>query len=126
MVVTDWCQCPSCKFPALYSKFKALIETEKVRVCVCQFLLLLPLVQSVQIAVPFNCTAINWWSRWRHVAQRAPPLIASVCVRDVPTRMQVCPMCDQEPNLSEITKVNNPEEFLKAAQNRDDASDDAK
>jgi len=35
-------------------------------------------------------------------------------------------MCDQEPNLSEITKVNNPEEFLKAAQNRDDASDDAK
>jgi len=67
MVVTDWCQCPSCKFPALYSKFKALIETEKV-----------------------------------------------------------CPMCDQEPNLSEITKVNNPEEFLKAAQNRDDASDDAK
>jgi len=35
MLVTDWCQCPSCKFPALYSKFKALIETEKVRVRVC-------------------------------------------------------------------------------------------
>ena len=40
--------------------------------------------------------------------------------------MQVCPMCDQEIVLSSITKVNNPEEFLKAAQNRDDVSDDAK
>jgi len=67
MVTTDWCQCPSCKFPALYSKFTALVETEKT-----------------------------------------------------------CPMCDQEIVLSSIVKVNNPEEFLKAAQQREEPVDDAK
>jgi uncharacterized protein YbaR (Trm112 family) len=40
--------------------------------------------------------------------------------------MQVCPMCEQEIVLSSITKVNNPEDFLKAAQRRDDASDHSK
>lgn len=30
MVANDWTFCPSCRFPALYSKFKALIDSEKV------------------------------------------------------------------------------------------------
>ncbi len=32
MVANDWSFCPSCRFPALYSKFKALIDSEKVRI----------------------------------------------------------------------------------------------
>ena len=30
MVAHDWCICPSCRFPALHSRFPALIEAEKV------------------------------------------------------------------------------------------------
>jgi len=35
-------------------------------------------------------------------------------------------MCDQEIVLSSIVKVNNPEEFLKAAQQREEPVEDAK
>ena len=53
MVTNDWTHCPSCHFPALFSKFKALIDSEGK-----------------------------------------------------------CPMCEQEVQVSSITKVENPEEYL--------------
>ena len=30
MILSDWCACPNCKMPAIYSEFKKMLENEPV------------------------------------------------------------------------------------------------
>ncbi len=92
MVANDWSFCPSCRFPALYSKFKALVDSEKVLfvslcmcVCVCMFMCTCTwIVFLLLMLISLLCSP-----KFKALVGPEKVLFVSLCMR-VCARMFVC------------------------------------
>jgi hypothetical protein len=99
MVTHDWTICPSCRFPALYSKFLSVITADKVQ---CRFqrtdcILWFGILGGAQCSI-----TVLRSSSYSNVMQFDHVLV--IILSDM--LKQVCPMCEQEIIPTSIVQVS--------------------